>query len=67
MLEHLWPRGHPFAQRVLAGSPAERAGLLVGDQFVSIEGIPIYSSDQLREFVSKRADQPPRSKCFAVA
>jgi regulator of sigma E protease len=56
MLEHLWPRGHPFAQRVLADSPAERAGLEVGDQFVSIEGIPIYSSDQLREFVSKRAD-----------
>jgi regulator of sigma E protease len=62
MLEHLWPRGHPFAQRVLAGSPAERAGLLVGDQFVSIEGIPIYSSDQLREFVSKRADQPTEVK-----
>ncbi len=58
MLEHLWPRGHPFAQRVLVGSPAERAGLLVGDQFVSIEGIPIYSSDQLRELISKRPDQP---------
>jgi len=62
MLEHLWPRGHPFAQRVLLGSPAERAGLLVGDQFVSIEGIPIYSSDQLREFVSKRADQSTEVK-----
>ena len=58
MLEHLWPRGHPFAQRVVVGSPAERAGLLVGDQFVSIEGIPIYSSDQLRELISKRPDQP---------
>lgn len=58
MLEHLWPRGHPYAQGVRAGSPAERAGLLAGDQFVSIEGIPIYSSDQLRELISKRLDQP---------
>jgi len=56
MLEHLWPRGHPFAQRVLSGSPAERAGLLAGDQFVAIGGVPIYSSDQLRELVGKRAD-----------
>jgi regulator of sigma E protease len=62
MLEHLWPRGHPFASRVIAGTPAERAGLLAGDQFVSIQGIPIYSSDQLRDFVSKRADLPTEVK-----
>lgn len=62
MLEHLWPRGHPFAQRVLADSPAERAGLLMGDQFVSIGGVPIYSSDQLRELVGKRADLPTEVK-----
>jgi regulator of sigma E protease len=57
MLEHLWPRGHPYAQKVLADSPAERAGLHEGDQFVSIEGVPIYSSDQLRELIGKRTDQ----------
>jgi regulator of sigma E protease len=57
MLEHLWPRGHPFAQKVLAGWPAERAGLEAGDQFVSIEGVPIYSSDQLRELIGKRLDE----------
>lgn len=62
MLEHLWPRGHPFAQKVISGSPAERAGLLPGDQFVSIEGVPIYSSDQLRELVGRRADQPTEVK-----
>jgi regulator of sigma E protease len=62
MLEHLWPRGHPFAQRVLGDSPAERAGLRMGDQFVSIEGIPIYSSDQLRELIGKRADQSTEIK-----
>ncbi len=62
MLEHLWPRGHPFAQRVLGDSPAERAGLRMGDQFVSIGGIPIYSSDQLRELIGKRADQSTEIK-----
>lgn len=62
MLEHLWPRGHPFAQRVLGDSPAQRAGLRMGDQFVSIEGIPIYSSDQLRELIGKRADQSTEIK-----
>jgi regulator of sigma E protease len=62
MLEHLWPRGHPFAQRVLGDSPAERAGLRMGDQFVSIEGIPIYSSDQLRELIGKRAEQSTEIK-----
>ena len=62
MLEHLWPRGHPFAQRVFAGTPAERAGLQVGDQFMSIEGVPIYSSDQLRELIGKRVDQPTEVK-----
>ena len=62
MLEHLWPRGHPFAQRVVTDSPAERAGLLVGDQFVSIGGIPIYSSEQVIGLVSKRLDQPTEVK-----
>jgi regulator of sigma E protease len=58
MLEHLWPRGHPFVQRLRPGKPAERAGLLPGDQFVAVGGIPIYSSDQLRELVGKRPDEP---------
>ncbi len=62
MLEHLWPRGHPFAQAVATDSPAERAGLLAGDQFVSIGGVPIYSSEQVIGLVSKRLDQPTEIK-----
>ena len=57
-VEHIWPRGHPFAQSVDGDSPAERAGLQPGDEFVSVEGVPIYSSDQLRELIGKRLDQP---------
>jgi regulator of sigma E protease len=61
-LDHLWPRGHPFAQNVDTGSPAERAGLMAGDEFVSVEGVPIYSSDQLRALFGKRLDQPTELK-----
>ena len=61
MLE-IYPRNHPFAQRVLSGSAAERAGLKDGDEFVSIEGVPIYSSEQLRSLVGKRTDLPTTVK-----
>jgi len=58
----IYPRNHPFAQRVLPGSAAERAGLKDGDEFVSIEGVPIYSSEQLRSLVGKRTDMPTTVK-----
>jgi regulator of sigma E protease len=61
MLE-IYPRNHPFAQKVLEGTAAERAGLKDGDEFVSIEGVPIYSSEQLRSLVGKRTDLPTTVK-----
>ena len=61
MLE-IYPRNHPFAQNVLTGSAAERAGLKGGDEFVSIEGVPIYSSEQLRSLIGKRTDLPTTVK-----
>ncbi len=61
MLE-IYPRNHPFAQKVLPGSAAERAGLKDGDEFVSVEGVPIYSSEQLRSLVGKRTDLPTAVK-----
>ncbi len=61
-LDHIWPREHPFARGVDTGSPAERAGLVPGDEFVSVEGVPIYSSDQLHELFGKRLDRPTELK-----
>ena len=52
------PREHPFARDVIAHSPAELAGIQAGDQFVSIEGLPIYSSEQVIKLIRSRRDQP---------
>lgn len=54
----LFPRERPVARRVISGSPAEAAGIKPGDQFRSIEEVPLYSAEQLRELVGKRADMP---------
>jgi len=56
MLE-VYPREKPYARGVVPGSPAEKAGLQPGDRFVSIEGVPLYSSERLMELVSQRTDQ----------
>lgn len=56
-LDGVYPRERPFARSINGGSPAERAGLQPGDRFVSVEEMPIHSSDQLRELIGKRADQ----------
>lgn len=46
-----------YISRVNKDSPAARAGLLVGDVLVSINGTPIYSQEQLSHFIST-ATQP---------
>ena len=56
------PREHPFARDVMAHSPAEQAGIQAGDQFVSIEGMPIYSSEQVVKLIRSRRDQPTALK-----
>jgi len=54
---NLCPKSRPLAQRILPGTPAEMAGLQPGDRFLSVAGVPIYSADQLRGLIGKRADQ----------
>jgi regulator of sigma E protease len=58
----LYPRVRPFAQRVLPGSPADRAGIRVSDRFVSVEGVPLYSREQMITLISERADTPTAIK-----
>ncbi len=59
----IFPREHPFARQVFPNSPAARAGIRPGDQFVSVEGIPVYSFEQLaNDLIGKRADKPTAVK-----
>jgi regulator of sigma E protease len=60
----LYPRVRPFAQNVIAGSPAARAGVRTNDRFVSIEGVPVYSREQMIALITKRADQPIKVKAL---
>ena len=53
----LYPPGRPVAVRARPGSPADRAGILPQDEFLAIEGVPVYSRAQLIELISKRADK----------
>ena len=53
----IYPREKPFARGVLPGLPAERAGIQAEDRFVSIDGVPLYSRDQLVQLIGQRADQ----------
>ena len=43
--------------QVVADSPAERAGLLVGDLLVAIDGLPLESPDRLLEALGHRGGQ----------
>jgi regulator of sigma E protease len=61
MLE-IYPREKPFARGIMPGLPAERAGIQAEDRFVSIDGVPLYSRDQLVQLIGQRADQPTTIK-----
>ncbi|MCG3149406.1 MAG: putative zinc metalloprotease [Verrucomicrobiae bacterium] len=52
----LYPRGRPVAGGFLENSPAEAAGMKVGDKFLSVEGVPVTTAQELRELIGKRPD-----------
>jgi len=58
----LYPRVRPYAQKVMPGSPAARAGIRDNDRFVSVEGVPVYSREQMISLISKRAEEPVEIK-----
>jgi regulator of sigma E protease len=46
-----------IVSKVVPGTPAEIAGFLPGDKFVSIDGNPVKSFSDLQRYVAPRADQ----------
>jgi regulator of sigma E protease len=54
------PFAPPVIGEVLAGMPAERAGLRPGDTVIAVEGQPIRTWDDLAESIHKRPGQPTR-------
>lgn len=55
---NLYPRGRPVAGGFQDNSPAEAAGMKMGDKFLSVQGMPVTTAQELRELIGKRADQP---------
>jgi regulator of sigma E protease len=43
---------------VIAGGPAEKAGLQAGDRFVTIGGEPVHSSEQVRSYIREHKTEP---------
>ena len=54
------PDVHPRIPSLVAGDPAERAGVKIGDVVMAVDGRPITFSGQLRDAIAKRAGQPIR-------
>lgn len=46
-----------FVYSVIAGSPAEKAGLKAGDRLISVDGDVLHSFSQLRGFVQRAGEQ----------
>jgi len=63
LLETIVPSWEPVIGEVMAGNPAERAGLQVGDRVVSVNGDPIQT---YREFVARVEASPDRPMQLVV-
>lgn len=55
---NLEPLEHPVAGVVEPGWPAAAAGLESGDEFVSVNGVPVLSREHVIELVSKNEGRP---------
>ena len=52
------PNVHPHVRSVMAGEPAEKAGLKPNDVVLAIDGEPIVFAWQLKDAIAKHPDQP---------
>jgi regulator of sigma E protease len=59
---NLYPRGRPIAGGFQDNSPAQAAGMQVGDKFLSVQGLPVTTAQELRELIGKRAGMPTEVK-----
>jgi regulator of sigma E protease len=51
------PDVHPHVPSLVAGDPAEKGGLKVGDVVVAVDGHPMTFSSQLKDAIAKRPNQ----------
>jgi len=51
---NLDPRDHPLVQDVLAGSPAEKAGIKSGDEIVSVAKVPVFGREHFIKVIQGR-------------
>ncbi|MEI6083832.1 MAG: RIP metalloprotease RseP [Verrucomicrobiota bacterium] len=59
---NLYPRGRPIAGGFQDNSPAKAAGMQMGDKFLSVQGLPVTTAQELRELIGKRPDMPTEVK-----
>jgi len=55
---NLDPRDHPLVQDVLAGSPAEKAGIKSGDEIVSVAKVPVFGREHFIKMIQGRPLEP---------
>ncbi len=56
----LAPTGTNVVERVMVGTPAEMAGLKVGDRMTALEGKPVGTKFEFQQIMWPRLDQPTR-------
>lgn len=53
----IYPKVLPHIGAVVAGSPAERGGLVAGDELLAVDGRPLASSGAFVDYIEARAEQ----------
>jgi regulator of sigma E protease len=57
-LLNLDPRDHALVSEVNSGTPAAAAGMMNGDEIVSVDKVPVYGQQRFVDMIQARAGQP---------